>query len=420
MMIFRKFFTHNIFLKAFSLILAFFVWMYVSYVYGAKVTNSSLYPVQIQNAPTNYQISLAKENVEVTFEAPSNTIEEHTKNISVVLDFAEIQSGTHKMKPIIKAPNNVNVILIDPPFIEVTVEEMISKDFPVKIILMGNLESGNIAGEPIASPDIVKISGTESAIQSIHNVFVEVDLTNASTDILSHSKVFAQDNTNQPITGLTIEPESVQISVPVVNTDISKVLPIVPNVIGRPLGTIQSITVEPYVITVSGNVKFVESLQSIETEPISIDQKNATFSREVGILLPEGVRTVQNRTTVRVTVSIAPMESMKFENVPISILNLPFDLSYSMEISSIHVTVYGLASKLQQLETLEAFIDVEGLEAGSHILPIRLRNVPEGVIVQAIPEEITIQLFLIESESLSLPILLSTQRHKVHWMEIPV
>ncbi len=277
MMIFRKFFTHNIFLKIFSLVLAFFVWMYVSYVYGAKVTNSSLYPVQIQNAPTNYQISLSKENVEITFEAPSNTIEEHTKNISIILDFAEIQSGTHKMKPIVKAPKNVDVVLIDPPFIEVTVEEMISKDFPVKIILMGNLESGNIAGEPIASPDIVKISGTESAIQSIHNVFVEVDLTNASTDILSHSKVFAQDNTNQPIAGLTIEPESVQISVPVVNTDISKVLPIVPNVVGRPLGTIQSITVEPYVITVSGNVKFVESLQSIETEPVSIDQKECHF-----------------------------------------------------------------------------------------------------------------------------------------------
>ncbi len=108
---------------------------------------------------------------------------------------------------------------------------------------------------------------------------------------------------------------------------------------------------------------------------------------------------------------------MKFENVPISILNLPFDLNYSMEISSIHVTVYGLASKLQQLETLEAFIDVEGLEAGSHTVPIRLRNIPEGVIVQAIPEEITIQLFLIESESLSLPILLSTRRYREHWMD---
>jgi YbbR domain-containing protein len=194
----------------------------------------------------------------------------------------------------------------------------------------------------------------------------------------------------------------------------------VPNVIGRPLGTIQSITVEPYVITVSGNVKFVESLQSIETEPISIDQKNATFSKEVGILLPEGVRTVQNRATVRVTVSIAPMESMTFEDIPISILNLPFDLSYSMEISSIHLTAYGLSSKLQQLKNIEAFIDVQGLEAGSHTIPIQLRNVPEGVIVQAIPEDVTIQLFLIESESLSLPILLSTQKHRGHWMEIPV
>jgi YbbR domain-containing protein len=394
--------------------------MYVSYVYGAKVTNSSLYPVQIQNAPTNYQISLAKENVEVTFEAPSNTIEEHTKNISVYLDFSEIQSGTHKMKPIVKAPTNVDVRLIDPPLIEVTVEEIISKEFSIKIILMGNLESGNIAGEPIASPESVRISGTESAIQSIHNVFVEVDLTNANADILSHSKVFAQNNANQSIPGLTIEPESVQISVPVLNTDISKVLPIVPHIIGSPLGTIQSITVEPYVITVSGNVKFIESLQSIETEPISIDQKNATFSKEVSILLPEGVRTVQNRTTVRVTVSIESIESMTFKDIPISILNLPFNLNYSMEISSIHLTVYGLSSKLQQLKTIEAFIDVQGLEAGSHTIPIQLRYVPEDVIVQAIPKEVTIQLFLIESESLSPPILLSTQKHRGHLMEIPV
>lgn len=409
----RRFATHNLFLKIFSLVLAILVWAYVSFVFGAKVTNSSVVQIQMQNAPPQYQISLEQEEVEITFEAPSNTIDAHSKNISVYLDFTDIQSGSYTMKPIVDTPSEVSILRIDPPFIEVTVEEIITKDFPVKIILTGNLQSGNISGEPTLSPEVVHISGTESAMNAIHNVFVEVDISNASTDILSHAKVKALDNTNQSIPGLTIEPESVQISVPVLNTDISKVLPIVPTIQGNPQGTITEIQVEPYVVTVSGDINIIEPLQSLQTQPIDINGINQTISQQVDILLPQGVVVVPDRKSVLVTIAIEPMNSIVLEDVQISILNLPFDFNYSLEFPSLHLKVFGPASKLTQLDSIEAFIDVKDFETGSHSVQIQLRNVPQGVVVQTIPEKVIIELFSIESESLSLLHLLSIQKHRV-------
>jgi YbbR domain-containing protein len=411
----RRFVTHNMFLKIFSLILATLVWIYVSFVYGAKVTNSSVFQIQIQNAPTKYQISLEQEEVEITIEAPSNTIDTHRKNISAYLDFSEIQSGSYKMKPIVDAPEEVSVLIVDPPFIEVTVEEIITNDFSVRVILTGNLQAGNIAGEPTVSPEIVHISGIESSIHSIHSVFVEVDLSNASSDILSHAKVEARDSLNQPIPGLTIEPESVQVSVPVLNTDISKVLPVIPTISGNPLGTVTSILVEPNILTVSGDISILEPLQSLNTQPIVIDGVNQTVSREVDILLPQGVHVVQENQSVLVTITIEPTASTVFENIQIKILNLPFDIDYSLEFPTIQIKLYGLASKLPQIEDIEAFIDVQGLEMGTHLVPVQLRNIPQGIIAQSIPDKITIELFPIESESesQSLPPLLSIRKCRV-------
>jgi YbbR domain-containing protein len=416
----RRFITHNLFLKVFSLILATLVWIYVSFVFGAKVTNSSVFQIQIQNAPTKYQISLEQEEVEITIEAPSNTIDTHRNNISVYLDFSDIQSGSYKMKPIVDAPEEVTVLVIDPPFIEVTVEEIITNDFPVKVILTGNLQSGNIAGEPTVSPEMVHISGIESSIHSIHNVFVEIDLSNASSDILSHAKVEARDSLNQPIPGLTIEPESVQVSVPVLNTDISKVLPVIPTINGNPLGTVTAILVDPAIVTVSGNISILESLQSLQTNPVNIDGLNQTLSQEVDILLPQGVHVIQDTQSVLVTITIQPIASTVFEDVQVSILNLPFDLGYSIEFPRIQCKLYGLASKIPQLETIEAFIDVQGLEMGTHSVSVQLRNIPQGIIAQPIPDKITIELFPIESESQSLPHLLSIQKYRALWSPSPI
>ena len=393
----KNVFKRNIFLKVSSMFIAILLWIFVSFGIGIKTLDTSVFQVQFRGLNPNYHVTLNFEQVEVSFEAPANHLESLSKSISVSLNVADLKPGTYKIKPTINTPSEVTVISFEPEFIEVTLDTVVTKDFKVKALIVGNLYTGNIAGEPTILPDTVQITGPQTTITSIKEVIVEVDITDANADIFSRAKISALDESKNSVSGVLIEPETVQVNIPVLNTDITKVLPIIPNITGVPSGRIVEIVTEPSILTVSGNVSTIKDLTTLTTEEISIDGVNTNQERLVKIILPDGVTPSQNSTTVLVKIKIEPNSSRLFEGLNISILNLPFSLDYLLNQSKINVRVYGPQTILDQLQTIEVYIDVKDLEPGTYTLPIQYKNLPKNTIAQSFPEEIEIQLLAIES-----------------------
>ncbi len=395
---FKKWITHNSFLKIISAFIAIGLWIYVSFVLGANIIESSIYQIQFRGLNPNYAVSLSTEQVEVRFEAPKNYIESRSKEISVHLDLADLEPGTYKIKPVVKTPSDVTVTSYEPEYIEVTLDTIITKEFPVKPILSGNLQSGNIAGEPTVTPATVQITGPESIISTLQSIIAEVDTTNANADIFSHAQVIALNEENEEVAGITIEPKTVQVTIPVLNTDITKVLPVIPSIKGSPLGVIKSIQVDPYLITVSGDVSVIEQLTSLSTSDIIVDGLNSSIEKDVQILLPEGVQARQNQIVVHVSITIEPYSNVLIEGIPITIQNLPFDLEYTLNFNAVSIQVFGLMDVLNSIQDVKAHIDVKGLDAGTYTLPVVFENIPDSVIIQAFPK--SIEVTLISSESL--------------------
>ncbi|MCK5847598.1 MAG: hypothetical protein KAH01_00200 [Caldisericia bacterium] len=398
MMQIKNILKRNSFLKISSIVIAILLWIFVYFGIGIKTIDTSIFQIQFRGLNPNYDVTLDFEQVEVSFEAPANHLESLSKSISVNLDVADLKPGTYKIKPLINTPSEVSVVSFRPEFIEVTLDTIITKDFNVKALVIGNLYTGNIAGEPTITPTTVQITGPQTKIDSITQVVVEVDITDANADIFSRAKISALDEGKNHVSGVSIEPETVQVTIPVLNTDITKVLPIIPRITGVPTGRIVEIVTEPSILTVSGKVSIIKELLNLATEEISIDGVNTNIERQIKIILPTGVSSVQNITTVLVKIRIEPNSSRLFEGLNLSILNLPFHLDYVFMQSKVNVRVYGPQSILDQLQTIEIYVDVKDLGPGIYTIPIQYKDLPENTIAQSFPDEIEIQLIAIESE----------------------
>ncbi|MDD5689901.1 MAG: CdaR family protein [Caldisericia bacterium] len=386
----KKAISNNLSLKILALILSILLWFYIYFVYGAKINKTASIQVQLINVPQDLSVNLSSNYIDVVFAAPVRIIEQVEKNIRIVMDLSGIGPGTFTRKINVEAPKEAEIISINPDEIEITIERIITKEFSIRGVINGSVANGNIIGKPEIIPQVVTVQGVESIVNSVKEAIVEINVDGATSDIYGSSEIKLINKSNERIEDLIMSSRIASFHVPVISSDLTKFVPVIPKFKGYPKLAIKEVKITPQIVKITGKGEIISKISSIETEPINIDGLSENISINNNLILPDGLKV--EPISVKVEITVEAEITVAFDNVLVKTINLKDGLKASLDVETVKIVITGRSSIVENVKSLEAQLDLNGLDTGEYILSVKIKNIPDSLYVRIYPEKINVKI----------------------------
>lgn len=362
---------------------SFCLWLYVSYSENPVIEREiKKIPVTLLNEDKlrqynkvlyddqEYYVSII---VEAT-ESVMRQVKSSDFKVEVDLDSINPKSGMNTyIYKIIESPENVSISQRTQIFINIKLDELVSEKFDVKVDLKGTPKEGFYANTPEISLDNVTVEGAQRHIKTIKNVVAEVNVKDVDKDVKQKVKLKAVDMNGETIDDIIIEPEEVQVTVPIGST---KEVPIEIEKIGSLDSKlkIKSIKLEVDTVKIKGEKQTVNNVTSIKTEHLDLTSITGNTVVELNLDIPENITIDNNMTTVKVNIEVEKSIERQISS-EIKIRNLNEKYTAELSNKSVVVTVKGSEDSMRALDYkyLESYVDLVNLEEGEHIVPIQTR-----------------------------------------------
>ena len=392
-----RLFAKNV--RTFLLALALGVSVWVSAVSGADPNEVRAYPNPIPlevvgQDPSLVLINEIPSTVQVTLRAPHSVWEILTARddaIRATLDLSGLSSGNHVLPvKLMVSARPYQIVLANPATVSVDLESLSSQTFPLVLSLSGQPAAGYQAGDATMDLTEVSISGPESIVDRAERARVLINLDGVRESIDESLPIEIVDAENMPLQGLTINPESVRVSIPISQQGGFRDVAVKVIVQGQQAAgyRIENISVFPPVVTVfADNPEIVNELPGVvETLPLDLQDRNEDISTRLSLNLPENI-TLVGAQTVQVQVSISPIQtSVTLLNQPIDVIGLPEGLSAQVFPQAVDVIISGPVPVLEVLasQDITVSVDVSGHEIGVYQLEPKVETLVENVSVESI------------------------------------
>lgn len=333
-------------------------------------------------------------SVEVTLRAPRSVWEAlitRDDSIRAVLDLSGLSAGEHtKEVQLTVSERPYQLVLVSPSAVTVNLESVRTQTFPLVLSLSGQPAAGYQAGDATKDVTEVTLSGPESLVQQVARARVVVNLDNVRESIDESLPIQVVDSENNPVQGLTINPETVRVNIPISKKGGFRDAAVKVVVQGQqaPGYRIENISVFPPVITLfTEDPNLVNELPGVvETLPLDLQDRNEDISTRLSLDLPENV-TLVGAQTVQVQVSISPIQtSVTLPNLPIDVVGVAEGLSAEVFPQGVDVILSGPVPVLEAISSqdITVSVDASGLEIGVYQLTPEVDILVENVSVQSI------------------------------------
>lgn len=359
-------------------------------------------PVEIRNLPANLVpvegSSLTA--VEVRVRAPRSILTTISRNtLTAFVDLSNAEAGRQEIPvQIDAAAPNVDVLEISPPAEVVRLERRLSKQVPVIANVLDSPPFGYIADSPVITPATVSLSGPESLVTNVRQAEVSVRLLDARSDVQTSDFVTLRDSSGGVVTGVTVEPRSVSVTVPIRQQQGVREESVRPRFDGKPAPNyiVTSVSADPATITLFGDPEVLDGLPPfVETIPIDIEGATESVEERVPVIVPENV-SIMAAQAVKVRVDIEPLSGSATITLHPIVQGLAPDLVVSnISPKAIDALLLGPLPRLQSMTAdldVQAVLQLSNLEPGVYtISPILV--LPEGVTAQTVlPEAVQVSI----------------------------
>lgn len=386
-------------IRTFLLALVLGVSVWVSAVSAADPNEVRTFPRPIQIEVVGQDPSLVRTSdvppaVEVSLRAPRSVWEALTARddaLHAVLDLSGLSAGEHDLEvQITVALRPYQIVLKNPATVPVVLEPLSNQTFPLLLSLSGQPAAGYQVGEATMESTEVSISGPESVVRLAKRARVLVSLDSLRESINESIPIEILDADNNVLEELTINPETVQVNVPISQQGGFRDVAVKVIVQGQqaPGYRIENISVFPPVVTVfASDPELVNELPGVvETQPLDLEDRREDISTRLALNLPENI-TVVGAQTVQVQVSISPIQtSLTLLNQPINVNGLQGGFGAQVFPRTVDVIISGPLPVLDALASQDITVAVNagGLGAGTYQLTPEVKVLVENVLVESI------------------------------------
>ena len=285
----------NFWPKLFSVIAALFLWLYVFQAVEYESVVKGV-PILIENFNTNLGLDIVsgfESTVDVTLSGTKSTINEiSSDSIKASVDLSDITKiGTYILDIELEAPGTAKIVNKSISQVKITVDKTAEKQIEITPMINYNIQYPYELGEPVLSENSVTLVGPETDILSVAKANVELNVGNVKNNVVANSNITLYDSKDYSIDSkyIIIEPSIIRVEIPVIKTDRFDIDPDI--IIDSEK---YDYRIEPKRVYIKGGVNEVESLVSVKTERMQI---NEAGEYELLLLLSENMSAYTEYTT---------------------------------------------------------------------------------------------------------------------------
>ncbi len=393
--------VENVGLMLLALIIAMVVWIAAEWEedpiveadYGQPI------PVRVVNQPPDtYLVPGWQQQVRVRLRAPQSVWERLSPErfealLNLSPDPAPLEPGVYSVPVNVSVDLEPAVVLeAEPNYIEIELEAMRERLVPVAADVRWEPELGYQAGEPVVVSDTVRVRGPASQVDQVQQVVTGIiSLRGVRDTVVEEAAALTPvDAEGRRVNGVTLDPERVQVRVPVSQKSNFKEMVVKPVILGQPAPDYQATrySVNPPLVTVVGSSFVLGELPGfVTTVPISIEGRTEDVVERLALELPPGVATVSpNEPAVQVTIEIEPVRGSVTVTRTVTFQGLELNLVPVFSPEVVEVLLSGPRPRLSALlpEDVRVVLDLSGLRQGdkAQLEPVVVR--PEGITVDSI------------------------------------
>jgi YbbR domain-containing protein len=346
----------------------------------------------------NLVVTGVPESVNVMLEGSTSSLTKarQFKDFEIYADLSKLSIGTHEVK--LKYKNlseNLNAS-ISPSVITVSIEEKISKDFPVEVDFLNEdkLEEGYTPDQPIVTPNSIKVTASKEVIEQIASVKAQVNLETAEETINKESRITIYDHDGN-ILPVEVEPSVVDVTVPIISP--SKVLPFKIIREGELEKGLSISSIEPDLkeITVFGPLDVLDKLEFIDGVKVDLSKIKEDTVLEVNVPKPAGINKV-NPEKLKIKVDIEKQEEKSFTNQEIKAVGLSEGKQVVMtnpESGTLDVKIIGAPSVIKDIKSadIELYLNLADLSDGEHEVTVEV-NGPQNITWSLQQEKVKVKI----------------------------
>ena len=266
-------------------------------------------PVEVYYNDDNLVVTGVPETVDMTIEGPTSDVQtaKQLQDFTVFVDLRSMNMGEHNVMLQAENVSDRLQVTLDPSYIEVNIEEKITRELVVEPEFNDRLLAENFVVTTMKSdPQRVQITGAKSVIDSIS--FVKATVSGDQ----GIDKTFTQEASvkvlDKDLSKLNVAIEQEQVNVTVEIEEYSKEVPITLRQTGKPKEgvTINELSPSFGNVRVYGNRAAIDDLSVIIVD-VDISKLEDSKQLKVKIPLPKGVsKTSESQIEVEADVTPAP------------------------------------------------------------------------------------------------------------------
>lgn len=392
----KKFFFHNVGYKLLAIIFAILLWLVVVNITDYTIT------VKIEDIPVEQKNSDVLEDLDQVYDVvKGDTVDIYVKGRRSVVGnltaknfyaYADVtqMSITNSVQIYVEPRNKsiedeISIEYVD-NIMQLSLEDRVKEQFPVKVDVEGEAANGYAIGETLATPNIVTIEGPKSAIEKITDVTVVVDVKGTDKNITAVGDILLLDAYGERVKNDKIQLSQTQADV-VINVYPTKTVDIDVEIKGKPADeyAISDIVYQPQTVEIAGDENVINGIDKIEINDISVSGLEESLQTTVNLndYIPEGAFLARPDSEIALTVTIEKLTTKKINlrGTDITLKNKKNDYEYEIESSdNIIVEASGLENLVSGLDTsaITPEIDCSDLGLGTHNATIEFKTI-DGV-----------------------------------------
>lgn len=346
----------------------------------------------------NLVVTGVPETVNVTLEGPTVALTKArtVKDFEIYADLNNLSIGTHRVQLKIKNLSEDLEASINPSTITVSIEEKVTKDFPVEVDFTNEdkLEEGYTPDQPIVNPNSIRVTASKEVIDRIETVQATVNLETAKETINQESRITIYDSDGN-ILPVEVEPSVVDVTVPIKSP--SKTLPFKISREGELEKGLSILSIEPNPkeITVYGPLDVLEKYEFLDGIKVDLSEIQKDTSIEVDVPVPEGITKVSPEK-IKIEIDVEEQQEKVFSSQKIQEVGLSegkvFDY-VDPDSGAMDLTVYGATSVINEIKSddIELYINLSDLADGEHEVEVQV-NGPQNLTWSLQKEKVKVRI----------------------------
>lgn len=294
-----------------SIIVAIFMWAYVTTSTNPSTSRTFRnVPIIIQNQDKleerGYTIvskdDITSVNVRLTG-SRDNIVNLKADDIQAAINVMDSRDGIKSVDVKIDTPSGISLESVDPSKVNLNIQRIIEKDMPVNVVIADKLKDGKIVEVNEQNPEVIKITGPESAINQVDRIEAHIDDEEYLDGKIHNVNLQVLDKNGKVVEGVDLDYKDVNLSFLVYETKTVKVdLKVRGEVANGYVETLRAVS--PDTVIIKGPGHLIRDIEEISTQTIIAGYIRSSKSGEVKLDLPEGVKVYDGDDSVNYKIEV--------------------------------------------------------------------------------------------------------------------